>query len=452
MGTTTLIYLLLFFGLIFRSLAQNPIYGLYAYTLTIYMYAPGSWWGSSLPDLRWSMLSALVTLVSIMIHHQRLKAQLREQGQDVLEGSWLDSGVVKLFIAFVIWVWLQSFWAINPTAHSEFRVMVTKFLLLIYLVHKSVLTSQHMATLLIAHLIGCTYFGYIGLTQHSGGRFESVPTPGMNGGNHLAMHIAPFLIASCYLLLSDWSNKKYLLAPLIVVSLNAIFLTQSRGAMVGLAAAACSSIFLIPRAKRALFISFAVMGLIGGLYLMGEELTDRIKSTLSDPETGQVEASAESRFVIIDAQLRMFEKTPVQGHGHRGTLTLSPYYIDDQYLTSASDSRVRASHNLTMTLLVDHGLIGILLYYGVAIAIFWFAFKHRKYLVASKRLESLLFIACVIAVIDLLIASQFSNSIRLEIGVWFFALCSVLMRMVTQTRTQALERSAEHDNIPMAVK
>ena len=39
---------------------RHPIWGLYFYLATTYVYPPGRWWGALLPDLRWALLSAAV--------------------------------------------------------------------------------------------------------------------------------------------------------------------------------------------------------------------------------------------------------------------------------------------------------------------------------------------------------------------------------------------------------
>lgn len=47
----------------------NPMAGLCAYLWAFYMNPPGNWWGQDLPDLRWSLIAALVTFVAYVLHN-----------------------------------------------------------------------------------------------------------------------------------------------------------------------------------------------------------------------------------------------------------------------------------------------------------------------------------------------------------------------------------------------
>jgi len=429
MSITALGFLCLFFGSILKALAGRPIYGLYAYILTLYMYAPGSWWGASLPDLRWSLMSAVVTLMSIWIYS---KPNRRDGGaKNTYDSPWYAGAVVKLYFLFVVWVWIQNLWAVGAEVHFEYSIIVTKFLLLIYLVNKAVRSLNDLLSIVVVHIIGCSFFGYIGLTQHAGGRLESVPTPGMSDGNLLSIHMVPFLIAASYVLLLDVGKKKYCLIPFIVLTLNAVFLTESRGAIVGLGCAGLLAVFFIAKKQRKLFTSLAMLALIGGLSLIGEQLLSRLNSTVGD--RGEiVDKSAESRIYIAKAQFRMFKASPFFGHGHRGTLYLSPEYLDQRWLTSSEGKLVRASHNITMSILVDHGLVGLLTYFGAVLAIFYQALSHRSKIINEEKPIYIVLTGCVLGLFAVMVTSQLANSMRLEVGIWFIALCSLILQWLAR--------------------
>src|SRR5262245_28767941 len=48
------------------AFVRHPIFGLGAYLLAFFNHPPDRWWGQSLPDLRWSLLAAAVTLVAAL--------------------------------------------------------------------------------------------------------------------------------------------------------------------------------------------------------------------------------------------------------------------------------------------------------------------------------------------------------------------------------------------------
>ena len=125
MSVTGLAYLVLYFGGMMMALFGRPLIGLYTYVFTFYMYAPGRWWGAALPDLRWSLLAAVVTLFALVISKKR-------------DQSWVVSTEVKLFTGYVAWVWIQSSWAMASQAHGDYVIMVTKFLVLMFLVQNAI--------------------------------------------------------------------------------------------------------------------------------------------------------------------------------------------------------------------------------------------------------------------------------------------------------------------------
>lgn len=408
MSLTAIGYLLVYFTGIFRCLAGKPVYGLYAYLFAFYMHAPSRWWGSALPDLRWAFLAAVLTLVSIFIYHKG-------------RSNWLSRIENKLFLTFVIWVWLQSSWAINPAQHKEFAVMATKFLLLMYLIQATIRTEKELMTFFVVNLLGTAYFGWLGYTTHTSGRFENVGTPGIDDGNLLSTHMGPVLIAGSYLLLCQLGKVRFLLVPPIVLTLNAILLTQSRGGLLALFVAGVSSVFFVPKRVKKLYSTFAVLAVFAFSLLIGPELLERLQA-ISDVEAVEdTDKSAYSRLVIIEAQLEMFKLNPLGGQGSRGTLTLSPDYIPEEFMTKTQGGTKRGSHNLIMSLLVDHGIIGASLYLMIFASLIWKAVKNRRRLIESNSNFATLYIGGCLSLICYHVAGLFSNSMRLEVDIWFYA-------------------------------
>ena len=377
------------------------------------------------------MLSALVTLISVYLYSKSRNEQLKSDGYRVLEGAWYSSFSTKLFFVFVVWVWVQSLWAINDRYHGEYAVMVTKFLLLIYLINKSVMTKQDFEHVLLAHIIGCAFFGYLGLS-HSSGRFESAPTPGMSDGNLLSIHMSPFLISAGFLLLIYQGKKRFMVIPFLALTLNAIFLTQSRGALVGLAAAAAVLLFFIPKHKKQILYFFGVVAIIGGSAIVGDQFMQRLAQTTSNPDTGEMEESAESRIHIIQSQIEMVKDQPIIGYGHYATLFLSPIYLDEKWMTSVGGKSARGSHNLTMSILVDHGIIGSIPYFGAILWLFWKALRLRKQVVHGGKDVYILLLASALGLWNLMVTTQFANAVRLEVVIWYIALTAMAIRFSEQ--------------------
>jgi len=437
MSITAIGYLVIYFSGLIKSLAGRPIYGVLVYLFSFYMYAPGRWWGHEVPELRWAFIAAIITLLSILVWNQE-------------KSNWLSRKEFKLYALYVAWVWLQNYWALNPAFHFEYTIMVTKFLVLIYIFSATIKTQKEVILFMLANTLGCAYFGWLGLTQHTGGRFETVGTPGLDDANLLTIHMAPILIASSYLLLCDFGKKKYMLVPFIVLILNAIFLTQSRGGLLAIAFSGFIALFFIPKQVKKQFLVFVLLALIGGISIVGSELTDRITQVTDAENVEETDKSAYSRLVIIDAQINMILERPWAGAGHWGTLILSPDYIDDTYLTNTNDrdedeDMRRASHNLLMSLLVDQGLIGGG-FFVLMVALFVKRFFGlRKYIINhGDDNKIVIFVGLNIALICIWVASMFANSLRLEVDLWFYFLISTLYSLIIKDESYIKYASEKH--------
>jgi O-antigen ligase len=424
MSITAIGYLMVYgFGLL-MALLKRPIYGLYIYFFALYMHAPGRWWGLSLPDIRWSFIAAMVTMLAVFI---------RREG----ENKWLSYPETKCFLFFTVYVAVQSLWAIDQELHFEYVFLSIKFLILIFIIHATVKTEKDLISVVIVNLIGVAYFGWIGFRDSSGGRFEHVGTPGMDDGNLLAIHVTPLLISGSYLLLCKLGKKKYLLIPPILLSVNLVLLTQSRGALVAAVLAGVFALFFIPKEVARQFKIYVLLALTAGMLLVGPELIERFRSVAPADSSMEMEKSAASRIVIIEAQFEMFKENLLFGHGHRGTVLLSQLYIPPEYLTGASDSRRRGSHNLIMSMLVDHGIIGAVLYF----LIFYYSIRRVMILRNSQIMAGIsqnqnainmvvMLAGLVVGLVCIFIASQSANSKKLEIDIWYFALIPITYELI----------------------
>ncbi len=425
MSLTALAFLFSYFAGLLLACFQRPVWGLYVYFLAFYASPSTRWWGGWLPEIRWSLVAAVVTLFSLLV---------RGQGG----GRWLSFIETKLFVFFAVYVCVQMLWAENLSVHMEYVFLVLKFTALLFLLHSLIDTYKDFLSILIVNIVGCGYFGWYAYTSHSGGRFEKIGTSGMDDANLLSMHVAPILISGSYLLLCKMSKYRYLLVPLVLLCLNLIMLTQSRGTILAIVISSLFALLFVPGVAASKFKVFFVLACMAGSMLVGPDLVRRIETTLNDEDTGQVEKSAESRFVIIEAQYNMWKEKPVFGYGHRGTLLKGMDYIPEEYLSD--DKGVRASHNLVMSMLVDHGLVGFLLYFSAVAAALYRGIKifDRK-LVGDVIVENLnvILIGLVVSLLCFILASQSANSKKLELDIWYLALIPICTYLINKGKLKS---------------
>lgn len=438
MTLTAIFYVLVFFVGSAAALGGRPLIGLIVYMQTFYLFAPGSWWGSSLPDLRWSLLASLVTLIAVKVKDSKSSDDKELEGSNfVTKPNFLSLPEHKLYLFFVLWIWLQSLWALNLSYHDQYIGIVTKFFILLYLLHKILIDEKSIIIFLVVNAIGCAYFGWYGFTNHRGGRFEGVPTPGLQDGNFLCMHMAPILLFSSYILLCDLTKKKYLLFIPFALIVNGIFMTQSRGAIVGMAAGSLSMLAFRPYRLRKQIYFYIVLASVAAATLMPSVLVDRLSDAAAEED--ERDGSAQSRIVIAKAQWEMFKTSPIIGYGHRGTLVLSPDYIDPAYFTNVNGEGARGSHNMFMSLLVDHGLVGTTLFLTIVFIYYKRALLMRKQILRMEHGNlSILYVAGISALLSLLASSMFANSIRLEIHLLLWGMLAAifcLMRKPSQSHT-----------------
>jgi O-antigen ligase len=415
-GLTGIVFILLVFAGLSLAFIRHPIYGLYVYVAVFYLDPPSRWWGAHIPDLRWSMLSAVVTLVALL----RLK-----DGDD--RPPWYTTTLAKLLIVFTIWLWIQNIWALHHPLHLELSILFTKYVVLYFLIYRLVNTPELIGRFLLVHMAGCAYLGWLAFNIRASGRLEGVGGPGIYEANALAMQLGTAVMVGGMIILTQKGWRRWFCVGTMPFILNAIVLTGSRGAFLALICGGAVLFLLRPDAHKKLFMGFAVLGVVLFGMLAHDMFWERMgtmKSGIEDEQ--QMDNSALSRFAIVEAQWRMFQRYP-QGTGHRGTAVLSPQYIEERFLTVNPDNPDevprRSSHNTFMTALTEQGLPGAILWVAMWL---WCAFAVKK-LRRSSRVEwpppeAGQFAAIAGSLVVVLVAGIFVDYLKTEVMTWLFAL------------------------------
>jgi hypothetical protein len=282
-------------------------------------------------------------------------------------------------------------------------------------------TKEKLITVIIANLIGCAYIGFTALQTHNSGRFEQAGLPSINDSNLLAIHVIPIVVTGAFLFLSNAVKKRYwLLIPLAFAG-NLIIMSGSRGAIGALAVTGVYLVLFSAKEFKGTLIKWGAIALVALSFVSIDLIIQRIESITKAESTAQIDTSAQSRMVIINAQIEMFKDNLLMGNGHRTTLLLSPLYIDKKYLTDSTVGALRGSHNLTMTMLADHGIIGGTLFFLMIFGAIKEGISVSKNKENHRDLRLIIF-GLTGGMIGIMTASQFSNSKVLEISIWMIAL------------------------------
>jgi len=349
---------------------------------------------------------------------------------------WYSNGAAKILIAYTIWMWIQLSWALSVDMHLDVCILFTKYIVLFYMIYTIVDSDIRFYQFIMWNIIGGLYWGYLIKGYSNPGRVEALGGPGIYDSNTLGMHLGVILIFASLMLLKKnslfrnaflwWSIQGVVLVAAVLMA-NGVVQTVSRSAVVGLVAGGMVLFLLNHKAFRKKFIVYAMIAIVGFMYFAPEKFWGRMDTvrTASQVETGEIEASAYSRLVIAEAQLRMFEANML-GHGHRGTMVLSPDYLSSEYLTrvpgQSGGAFGRSSHNTFLTTLVEQGIPGAVLYWMM---VFWviktiLSFKKEDYAVY-------LYVMMMAAgLTTVFIAGVFVDYLKVEVQIFCFAMLASL--------------------------
>ncbi len=438
---TALLFLVCFFAGLGLAIARHPIYGLLTYVGAYYLHPPSRWWGAALPDLRWSLLAALITMIAILIHKSKLMPLAARSGR---------TSLIVGYALFAIWLLIQSSWAMEADMQSEMLTLFVKYALLIWLMTTAIDSEKHLQWFCWAHVLGCFYLGWVAFDEYHGGRFEYFGGPDINEANSGALQlVSGIFTAAALFLLPEMRNKIALLLtmPLVV---NGMILTSSRSAFLAAASGGLIyNLFTHARFKR-LVRFFTILAALAFLALTPPQYWQRISSiTAAGAEVEGVDTGS-GRLVLMQAQLQMFASHPL-GCGHRCTVTLSPQYLDESHLTGTAEQKGRASHNTFMSLMVEQGIPGMTFY---ALFLIWVARKGLQLHQLTRNTEGFLstLTPSILAFMTALVVGDiFVDYLKSEVRVWFASLLVVAVSLAIrarETRDKAAEAAGSPENPP----
>ena len=272
MTLTALGFLAIFASGLVLAFFRHPLFGLLVYLWAFYNPPLQRWWGFGLPDLRWSLIAGCVTLVAVLFH-----SSTRKDFPPLYE-NWC----FRILLILSVWIWTQSFWAINSSYHFEGSILVSKYVLLFFLIYRLVNDIRNLEMFVLANVIGGFIFGWVAYTESGTGRLENVGGPGVSDANTLAMHLAGLLTLAGFLFMSLGNYRKWIVIGCIPFILNGIILTISRGAFVGIACGGLAALVLMPARKRKMLYGVGFLGAILVLILGHDMFWIRMETILPD--------------------------------------------------------------------------------------------------------------------------------------------------------------------------
>lgn len=267
-------------------------------------------------------------------------------------------------ILFVLWAGVSSFWSIDPDATRTVFKTYLQLLVLLWLIWEIAWSPERRHALLRAYVLGAgvaavltihDYLSGVIALETVAGRFAALNQDPNDLGLTLALGLpmAWYVSLSQALRRSAWMWRLYL--PLAI---TAILLTASRGAVLtGLVGLSIIPWTLRPmrlRTKVALYV-LAAGSLVLASHVVPDASLARIASTRADIEAGYFGG----RTPVWLAGLEVAREHPLVGVGAGGYEgAVAPTLHEEM-----------AAHNVLLTILVEDGIVGLLLFVAMLVAL-----------------------------------------------------------------------------------
>lgn len=242
-----------------------------------------------------------------------------------------------------------------------------QLLIMVWMVWELAPSRQRLLGLMTAYVLGAyvTAFDTIRLYRTAGGALRRFAA-GAFDPNDLAMILALALPMAWYLGMSYRQPLlRWLCRAFVPIGVLAIGLTGSRGAMItgvlALMVIPLTMTRLSPGRLATALLLLVVSGTLAVVYLP-ETVVERLATTRSEVE----DATLGGRLKIWRAGMLVFSERPIIGYGLASFKTA---------VTSVMGPAAQVAHNSFISVLVETGLVGFLLYVGMIAAVLASIFK-----------------------------------------------------------------------------
>ena len=289
--------------------------------------AERQWWHApvSFLGIRYSLTLAALTALGMVMHWKNLRF-----GRRVFDRHEL------LALSFLAFVWLSALLGQDTVGRYAVSVdhptvKLTKVLLFTLMLTHIVTTQRNFDRLLWTLVITSMILGMQAwntpYSSFNRGRLERVGGPDFAEANFFAAFMVTMLwIIGAQFLRSHWKGKVICFLSGGFTA-NAVVLTRSRSAMVGLAAGALIALFSVPKRYRMYVAVGGVIAACGFLYLSDEQYLGRVSTIAASTE--ERDSSAQSRIVLAKAGLAMWLDHPMgvgPGNFYQNIGTYVPEY------------------------------------------------------------------------------------------------------------------------------
>ena len=357
MGAKTVLFLALFV-LCSGGALFVPLLGILGYVAHYIIGPERQWWTVPVRPwgIRYSFTLALLTGIGVAIHWRKLRF-----------GRRLLTGQEKLLLVFLALTWLLRSVSEETTFYTVVDHPAVKLakVVLFCLMLTHVVTNLKELNALLWVLVVCTFI--LGLQAYDtprsafqSGRLESIGGVDFAESNFLPAFIVGVLpLMGVLFLRSGWGVRVFVLVAGAFAA-NAIMLTRSRGALVGIGLGGIMAVMFAPKGYRVKIMSGLIVASLGLFYLMDPGFKGRA-STINAAE-GERDVSAEGRLETWEASIACLKDHP-QGIGPGNFFQVIGRY-NAKYIG-------RDAHNTFVRCFTELGVLGLALFVGLIVHALW---------------------------------------------------------------------------------
>jgi O-antigen ligase len=304
---------ILFFALFVLCVAGGvfvPMLGALGYVGHYTIGPEKQWWHAPVSGLgiRYSYTLALITAVGVLLNWKKLKiADLGIHRQELL---------LLLFLGLVwlsVWIGPRTVGRYTQPGIDHPSIKFTKVVIFTLIMTRIFSTRANLDKLFWVLVVASLLLGLQAWDTpryaFSRGRLEGIGGPDFAESNFFAVFMATMLpIIGVMFLRSGWIGKTLCFVSGAFTA-NAVVLTRSRGAFVGIIVGGMVAAILAPKRLRWPVVLLLIVGAAGSYYLSDPQFRERM--TTITKEEGERDSSAESRFRLTEAGIRMMKDNPL---------------------------------------------------------------------------------------------------------------------------------------------
>jgi O-antigen ligase len=315
---------------------------------------------------------------------------------------------------FAAWACMSLVWAEVPEAaqSSVFRFVLSFLLFPIALV--ALRTPRHVMWLVAVFVAGSFVAVGFGLLT---GAMDVAEEQRLKGAGLNPNQLGTYLVASMVLMGTLAANNRWSpmarAAALLVAVLGglAVFMTLSRGALVGLGAALLVAPLVIGRGRRLGALVLVVAAVVGTLGWYTAIAPAQAVDRITHPERG----GGSGREDLWRIGWRMAEDRPVHGVGAGNFPESSVHYVLRPGSTQRDEIIIdhkRVAHNIYLTVLSELGAVGLGLFLFILLMCLRCALKAAwRFAERDDLLMELVARGLFMALVSLLVADFFSSAL-----------------------------------------